>query len=164
MWRLITGCSQSILPVESPMCKNDLVIKAVECSQCSLSMDRMDIFLQLLKTKLVAFKYLSPVWGGFGVVPVPHFCRGWGLNNHGFCLKHIFPAQNKKTLKCRYHRTNVWKILAKPTHSQATCERRSYPHALITPWKPKTLLETIKHRYFCEQWYLWGELALGKKW
>lgn len=45
---------------------------------------------------------------------------------------------------------------------QATSERGSYPSALITPWKPKTLPEIIKHRYFCEQRYLLAELALEK--
>lgn len=78
------------------MCKNDLVIKVVECCQCSLSMDGMDIFLQLLKTKLVAFTYLPTVSGGFGIVPVPHFRRGWELNYPVFCLNHIFSAKKKK--------------------------------------------------------------------
>lgn len=45
---------------------------------------------------------------------------------------------------------------------QATSERGSYPSALLTPWKPKTLLEILKRRYFCEQWYLLGELVLEK--
>lgn len=76
--------------MENPTCKNDLVIKVVECSQCSLSMDSMDIFPQLLKTKLVAFKYLPTVAGGLGIVPVPHFHRGWGLQYHIVSSNHFF--------------------------------------------------------------------------
>lgn len=84
------------MPVESPMCKNDLVIKVAECSQRSLSMDSGNVFLQLSKTKVAEFKYLLTVSEGFGIVPVPRFRRGWRLDYHTFCLNHIFSAQKKK--------------------------------------------------------------------
>lgn len=44
---------------------------------------------------------------------------------------------------------------------QATSESDLILFALITPWKPKTLLEIMKDWYFCKQ-YLLGELAVEK--
>lgn len=62
--------------MESPVCKNDLVIRAAERSQCSPSMEGMDIFLQPCKTKSIASRYLPTAPGGSGLVPVPHFHKG----------------------------------------------------------------------------------------
>lgn len=62
--------------MESPMCKNDLAIRAAEHSQCSPSMEGMDIFPQPSKTKSIASRYLPTAPGGSGLVPVPYFRRG----------------------------------------------------------------------------------------